>query len=296
VNPDRVVPPCVIVVGSCNIDLVWHGPRLPARGETVSEGVFRRAFGGKGSNQATAAARLGAAVELVGCVGDDELGALARTELEACGVDCRWLHTHDGVATGTALINVDAEGANTITVAPGANRFLGAAQIEAAVAATHADVLITGLEIGVDSAAAALRAARARSLDTICNASPVNAAVATHFGDCSTVLVNELEAEAYGGPAAIIAAGAGEVVVTLGAAGAVRYRTHGSEPVEGFTVKAVDTTGAGDTFGAALAVSGDLRFACAAGALACLGVGARAAQPSRAEVEALLREPPQSRR
>lgn len=289
-------PPRIIVVGSCNVDLVWQGPRLPARGETVSEGVFRRVFGGKGANQATAAARLGAVVELVGCVGDDDFGALARADLEACGVDCRWLHTHAGVATGTALINVDAEGANTITVAPGANRFLGAAQIEAAAAATRADVLITGLEIGVDSAAAALRACRARSLDTICNASPVSAAVAAHFADCSTVLVNEIEAAAYGGPAAILAEGAGEVVVTLGAAGAVRYRASGTEPVEGFTVNAVDTTGAGDTFCAALAVSGDLRFACAAGALACRDVGARTAQPSRDEVEALLREPSRSRR
>ena len=289
-------PPRIIVIGSCNVDLVWQGPRLPARGETVSEGVLTRAFGGKGSNQAAAAARLGADVELVGCVGDDDFGALARTELETCGVDCRWLHTHDGVATGTALINVDPEGANTITVAPGANRFLGAAQIEAAMAKTRAEVLITGLEIGVDSAAAALRCARARSLDTICNASPVNAAVAAHFADCSTVLVNELEAEAYGGPDAILAAGAGEVVVTLGAAGAARYRVGLAEPVEGFTVNAIDTTGAGDTFCAALAVSGDLRFACAAGAPACLGVGARAAQPSRDEVEALLREPSRSRR
>ena len=84
--------------------------------------------------------------------------------------------------------------------------------------------------------------------------------------------------------------------MTLGAAGAVRHRANGIERVDGFTVKAVDTTGAGDTFCAALAVSGDLRFACAAGALACLAVGARAAQPSREEVEALLREPPRSRR
>jgi ribokinase len=291
-----VPTPRIIVVGSCNVDLVWHGPRLPARGETVSEGVFTRAFGGKGANQAAAAARLGAVVEFVGTVGDDDFGVLARAELEACGVDCRWLRTHAGAATGTALINVDAAGANTITVAPGANRLVTGEQIAAAVAGTQAGTVITGLEIGVEAAAAALRAAQTRGLATICNASPVNTAIAAHFADCSTVLVNELEAADYDGPVAILAAGAGEVVVTLGAAGASRYGPRGTEHAGGFTVEAVDTTGAGDTFGAALAVSGDLRFACAAGALACRAVGARASQPSCDEVEALLREPPRSRR
>ena len=292
----NVPAPRIIVIGSCNVDLVWHGPRLPALGETVSDGVFSQAIGGKGANHAAAAARLGATVEFVGRVGADGFGAIARAELEAGGVDCRWLRTEEGVATGTALINVAADGANTIAVAPGANRFLDGEQIATAVAATEADVVITGLEIGVDAAAVALRAARARGLATICNASPVNTAIDDHFAGCSTVLVNELEAAAYGGPAAILAAGAGEVVVTLGAAGAERHRAIGVERAEGFAVAVVDTTGAGDAFGAALAVSGDLRFACAAGALACLAVGARASQPSHDAVDALLREPPRSRR
>jgi len=134
----------VIVVGSCNVDLIWHGSRLPARGETVSDGSFTRALGGKGANQAAAAARLGAEVVMVGCVGADEFGTAGRAELEACGVDCRWLRTIDGIATGTALINVDAAGDNTIVVAPGANRFLTPAQIEAAVVGADADVLIAG--------------------------------------------------------------------------------------------------------------------------------------------------------
>jgi len=290
------VAPRIVVVGSCNVDLVWQGPRLPARGETVSDGVFTRTLGGKGANQAAAAARLGAVVEFVGCVGDDDFGALARADLEARGVDCRWLRTRERVATGTALINIDAGGDNMITVAPGANRFLSAELVEAAIANTDAEVLITGLEIGVSSAAIALRAGQTRAIETICNASPVDATFAAHVAGCSTVVVNELEAAAFGGPAAILAMGADQVVVTRGAAGAERHRAGGTERVHGFAVDAIDTTGAGDAFCAALAVGGDLRFACAAGALACCAVGARGAQPTGDQVEALLRAPPRSRR
>jgi len=285
----------IIVVGSCNVDLTWRGSRLPARGETVSGGSFARTFGGKGANQAAAAARLGAKVVFVGCVGDDDFGDAARAELEGCGVDCRWLRTADGVATGTALITVDAEGDNTIAVAPGANLLLNAAQIEAAIGATNGDVLITGLEIGLDSAAVALHAGRAHMMRTICNPSPVDAAATTCFAACSTVVVNEVEAAAYGGPGAILAAGAGEVVVTLGVRGAEQHRPGGTERIGGFAVEAIDTTGAGDAFCAALAVSGDPQFACAAGALACRAVGARASQPTSTEIEALLTELPRSR-
>jgi ribokinase len=285
----------IIVVGSCNVDLIWQGSRLPARGETVSGGSFVRAFGGKGANQATAAARLGAEVVFVGCVGDDDFGTAARAELEASRVDCRWLRTVDGIATGTALINVDAAGENTIAVAPGANRLLTAAQIEAAIVSTGADVLMAGFEIGAVGASAALRAGRAQLLRTICNPSPVDADAMACFAACSTVVVNEVEAAAYGGPAAIGAAGAEDVVVTLGAAGAACYRAGGVTRIDGFAVPAIDTTGAGDAFCAALAIAGDARFACAAGALACRAVGARASQPTYGEVEALLREQPRSR-
>jgi len=287
--------PRVVVVGSCNVDLSWRGPRLPTRGETVSGGSLARTFGGKGANQAAAAARLGAVVVFVACVGDDDFGVAARADLEGCGVDCQWLRTINGVATGTALINIDAEGDNTVTVAPGANLSLDAAQIESAIAAANGDVLITGFEIGLDSAAVALHAGRAHTMRTICNPSPVDAAAATCFAACSTVVVNEVEAAAYGGPGAILAAGAEEVVVTLGVRGAEQHRPGDTERIGAFAVKAIDTTGAGDAFCAALAVSGDPQFACAAGALACRAVGARASQPTRTEIEALLTEPPRSR-
>lgn len=267
---------------------------MPARGETVSGGTFVRAFGGKGANQAAAAARLGGTVALVACVGDDDFGRAARIDLERAGVDCRWLQTHAGVATGTALINVDAAGGNTITVAPGANRLLDVARIEAAIEAVDADVLIAGFEIGADAALTALQSGGARGMRTICNPSPVDAGAISCFASSSTVVVNEVEARAYGGTAAILTAGAGDAVLTLGAAGAQRHQAAGIEHMEAFPVTAVDTTGAGDAFCAALAVFDDLRFACAAGALACRAVGARAAQPTNAEIEALLKGPPRS--
>ena len=285
----------VLVVGSCNVDLVWRGPRLPERGETVGDGVFARGWGGKGANLAAAAARLGATVSFVGGVGADGLGAAARADLEASGIDCRWLWDHEGVVTGTALINVDPAGDNTVTVAPGANALLGATQILAAVAGAQADVLVTGYEIGAPGAADAVRAARARGVRTICNPSPVALDSTALFADCSVVVVNELEAEAYGGVDAILGAGALEVVVTRGAAGAERHRQDAPDDVDvcpGFPIQALDSTGAGDAFCAALAVTDDLRVATAAGALACRAVGARASLPTRAEIDELLSAPP----
>ncbi len=116
----------VVVIGSANVDLVWHGPRLPGPGETVTDGEFVQVLGGKGANQAAAAAALGAEVYFVGCVGDDEHGRLVRADLEARGIDCSSLTTVGRVPTGVALITVDARGENSVAVAPGANRSVSA--------------------------------------------------------------------------------------------------------------------------------------------------------------------------
>lgn len=280
----------VVVVGSANVDLVWHGPRLPRPGETVSGGEFVRGFGGKGANQACAAARLGADVVFVGCVGDDDLGAVVRSGLEAGGVDCSHLATAPGEATGVALITVAADGENAIAVVPGANRALSPAAIDAAVEAVAApDVtLVTGLEIGVPAALTAIVRARAAGMRVVFNPAPYDAAAVDAFGRCDVVIVNEIEAEQYGGTEAV---GAGTVVVTLGALGAVARGIRAGRH-DGFAVDALDTTGAGDTFVAAYAVTGDLAAACAAGALACRAVGARASQPTLDEVRRLVGDRP----
>ncbi len=304
----RRIVPHVVVVGSANVDFVWSGPRLPVPGETVSDGTFTKVFGGKGANQAAAAARLGAAVTFVGCVGDDDIGAALRDDLIASGVDCTHLATDPGAATGVALITVAADGENMIAVAPGANRCVTMEQIDTAIAAAHADVLLTGFEIGIATTAMALRAARRYGTPTICNPSPVDRTATSLFQHCDVVIVNALEADTYGGADAILAAGAGRVVVTLGGAGATAItaitattaidttNAVGTIADPGYDVAVVDTTGAGDAFGAAYAVRPDLAFACAAGALACRAIGARGSQATLADITDLFTAQPRSTR
>ncbi|HEY3832506.1 MAG TPA: PfkB family carbohydrate kinase [Acidimicrobiia bacterium] len=288
------------VVGSINVDFVWHGSRLPATGETVGDGELVRSFGGKGANQAAAAARLGADVTFVGAVGDDDLGAAARADLAASGVDCSALVVMPACATGVALINVADTGENTITVAPGANHRVevDAIRLVLQLPASRPDVLLTGYEIGSARAAGALEAARTFGIATICNPSPAETGLpSSHVAieNSDVVIVNDLEADAYGGPGALLGLGAQSVVVTHGRSGASCFDASGVVRADGFDIDAVDSTGAGDAFCAAFALRRDLVFACAAGALACRALGARAAQPTVAEIEALLREQPRSR-
>jgi ribokinase len=290
----------IAVVGSINVDYVWHGARLPATGETIGDGELVRSFGGKGANQAAAAARLGADVFFVGAVGDDDIGAAARADLAASGVDCSALVVLPGCATGVALINVAETGQNTITVAPGANHRgeLDAIRLVLQLPASRPDVLLTGYEIGSARAAGALEAARAFGITTISNPSPAETDLpSSHvaLANSDVVIVNDLEAEAYGGPEALLALGAESVVVTHGRTGASRFDGSGVVRADGLDIDAVDSTGAGDAFCAAYALRRDLAFACAAGALACRALGARAAQPTVAEIDALLTEQPRSR-
>ncbi len=276
----------LVVVGSANVDLVWRGRALPRPGETVTDGTFVRVFGGKGANQACAAARLGASVMLVGCVGDDDHGIAVRADLEAVGVDCTRLLSAAGTPTGVALITVDDRGENSIAVAPGANRALEPAFVRDAMVAAGDAALLTSLEIGLDNAAAAIETATG---PITFNPAPFDADAARWFDRCTTVVVNEIEASAYGIDPAEPPA---NVVVTLGARGARSAQTE----IDAFAVDVVDTTGAGDAFCTAIAVTNDLAIACAAGALACRALGARGSQATMADVDALLREQPRSPR
>lgn len=274
----------LVVVGSANVDLVWRGERLPRPGETVSDGELVRVMGGKGANQACAAARLGARVAFVGCVGDDDLGAAVRADLDRHGIDCAWLAVAAGTPTGVALITVDAQGENSIAVAPGANHSLTTDHVRAALRAMGDVPVLTGLEIGEAAASTAIDAATG---PVTFNPAPVDAAAASWFGRCAAVVVNEGEAAGYG----VTPETAANVVVTHGRHGA-RDAYH---DCAGFAVDAVDSTGAGDVFCAAYALTRDVAFATAAGALACRALGARASQPTRDEVESLLTAQPRSR-
>jgi ribokinase len=279
----------VVVIGSANVDLVWRGEHLPRPGETVTDGEFLQVLGGKGANQAAAAAALGAEVVLVGCVGDDDHGRRVRSDLEARGVDCSRLAVSGAAPTGVALITVDERGENAIAVAPGANRVVspdaGASVIRAD------DVVLCSLEIPVATVEAAVAATQAVGASVIVNPAPPRAAPAG-----AVLTPNEHECARLGGLDALLRA-APAVIVTRGSEGARLHRA-GREVVEqtSFAVEVADTTGAGDAFNGALAwaLSHDaaledaLPLACAAAALATRAVGARSSLASAAEVYALV--------
>lgn len=300
------------VLGSLNMDISVTVAGLPGPGETVLGGGAAYAPGGKGANQAVAAARLGAAARMVGCVGDDDFGARLREALKDEGVADDGVRTVAGAPTGLAMITVDKAGENMITVAPGANREAGAVEVRAALA-EPADALVISAEIPV----AAIRAALAvrdghRAGLTVLNLAPAppEAAELVAAG-ADWLVVNESEAAAIlarnvTGPrdagrlddaaraaAEIAAMGVRGVVVTAGAAGAAYHAEGaGSGTVPGFTVRAVDSVGAGDTFAGALAVAlaagiappDAVRAASAAGAAAATRPGTQSGMPDPAAV------------
>jgi ribokinase len=300
--------PRVLIVGSANVDFTVALSRLPAPGETVSEGTLLVARGGKGANQAVAARRLGADVRLIACVGEDGSGREVRAALAGEGIGVDAVLTTASAATGTALIVVDSAGRNQIAVAPGANRTLTPAAVERRAADfAWAQVLVVSLEVPLETARRALELARAGGVLTILNPAPFPDRGVDCLALADYVTPNESEASRLIGrpigdlaaageaAAAICARGAGCAIVTLGAAGVLANgpggRVHAAAP----TVTAIDTTGAGDAFNGALAVAlserrplaAALAFANAAAALACTKRGAQPSMPTRAEVDQL---------
>ena len=253
--------PLVYVVGSVNIDLVVRAETLPRPGETVTGGTFERHGGGKGANQAVAAARHGAAVRMVAAVGDDELGAEAVAELEAEGIDVSAVQRLSGTPTGVALIAVDAAGENQIAVASGANAELGADPVEQALARPATDgVVLLGLEVPDAPVLAGAHAGRAAGLGVVLNPAPARplpdalldlAPVLTPNRDEARALSGEDEPEAAA--LALAARTGAPVVVTVGADGALVADGGALERVPAPAVDVVDTTGAGDAFNGALA-------------------------------------------
>jgi ribokinase len=301
--------PKVLVVGSANVDLIVHSERLPRPGETVVGGEFNTAGGGKGANQAIAAHRLGADVAFVARVGQDGPGRFAIDAFRAEGLDLSWVSVDPDAATGVALILVDRNGQNMISVASGANLHLTVEEVERAASVfASALVVVTQLEIPLETTRAALRLARAHGRTTVLNPAPARPIPDDIVALADWLTPNELEATQLTGvvvhdaPSACEAAqillrrGAGNVVVTLGAQGAVLVTPVESVVVQAFPVTAVDTTAAGDAFTAGLAVSLGLGksarecliFASAAGALATTRTGAQPSLPRREDVLALI--------
>lgn len=297
----------VAVVGSLNMDLVARAPRLPHPGETLAGRTFAQVAGGKGGNQAVAAARLGAQVSMLGCVGADANGAQLRAGLEAEGIDCAAVET-GREATGVALIIVDDASQNAIVIVAGSNGEVTPETIarhEAVLAA--ADVVICQLETPLDTVQAALATARRLGKTVILNPAPATGPLPAEWLPLIDYLIpNELEAatltglpvgspeEAATAAAVLRAAGARNVLVTLGPRG-VQAALEGVSPAlyDAPKVKAVDTTAAGDTFiggfAAQLAqgasVDAAIRFAQRAAALSVTRAGAQPSIPTWAEVE-----------
>jgi ribokinase len=300
----------VVVVGSVNVDLVVVTPRLPGPGETVTGGDVARHHGGKGGNQAVAAARLGARVAFVGAVGADDFGVAARAALEAEGIDTGHLATVDR-PTGVALIMVDERAENLIAVAPGANAAVTPAAAEAALAALGLgprDVVLACREIPPATVAATLTAARVAGATTVLNPAPADGFDPAGLDHVAVLTPNETELAVLAGPGAPADAarrlladhpGLGALLVTLGAAGAlVVARDWPPATIPATPVSAVDTTGAGDAFNGALvaglaaglALPAAARQAVAAAGLSTIRPGARGGMPTAAELAASLGE------
>jgi ribokinase len=243
----------IAVVGSINLDLVVNVERHPAPGETVVGGDCRQVPGGKGANQAVAAARLGSAVAMVGRVGDDGQGSWLRGVLSADRVDVTHVRADRDATTGMALIAVDRNGENTIVVSPGANARVSARDVaKAREVVGAADVVLLQHEVPQDAVGAAIEAARGV---VVLNPAPARGLA----GPVDVLVPNRGELETLAGGSgdpvtlARSVAGAKAVVVTLGAEGAVVVEGERAERVPAPRVKAVDTTGAGDAFCGALA-------------------------------------------
>lgn len=297
----------ITVVGSINLDLIATVGRLPGPGETVPGGDFTSAPGGKGANQALAAARAGAAVRMVGAVGKDAFAGEALAYLKEGGVDLGGvaeMHT----ATGIALILVGSDGENMIAVVPGANGTVVPADLAKAKFA-KGDIVLLQHEIPLSTVDAAIGAARQAGATTMLNTAPFRAEAASLVGKADYVVANETEFDLYADALALPAGERPErmrefarrthatVIVTLGGEGVLAAKGGDLFHVDALKIKPVDTVGAGDTFcgylaaglSAGLGLEEALRRAAAAGSLACLKPGAQPSIPLAAEVDAALK-------
>lgn len=274
----------ITVVGSINLDYVATAKTLPREGETVTGATLARHPGGKGANQALAARKLGAEVCMIGRVGDDEMALPATALLDAMGVEMSGVVTDADEPTGVALITVDAEGENQITVAAGANHNVLPEQLPARIETP----LIVQLELPIETVEAAVGRATEFVCVNLAPAAPVSEAMLRR---ADLIVVNETEAAFYGDA---LHHGGGRVVVTKGARGAAMYQ-RGVEMAWSTPPKvdAIDAVGAGDAFVGAITVAllegmepqEALTFACCAGAVAATRAGAQSSLADRAEVE-----------
>jgi ribokinase len=302
-----IVPPRIVVAGSANMDLVGIAERLPRPGETVLGDDFVMTPGGKGANQAIAAARAGGRCAFLGVIGSDSFGVTINAKLAASGVDTARVRTSYG-ASGVAVIMVDRAGENSIVVSPGANNTFTNLTPDERAAIAAGDVLLLQQEIPVATVIAAAQAGRDGGTRVVLNAAPARDLPDELLAAVDLLVVNEVEAQAITGRGdpdmdALLAV-VPRVVLTLGREGAWYADREGrSVRIPAFRVEVVDTTAAGDAFTAALAVAwGEgrdlvdaVRWANAAGAACVRRIGASNSLPPRAEIDALYASGERSR-
>ena len=304
----------IIVIGSSNVDLIMKMERLPEKGETITDADFVQTYGGKGANQAVAAARARGGsnvgeVTFVNCVGDDAYTPQMVQNYEHDGIDTRYVFQEEGVASGHALVMIGNAGHNYLSVAPGANYRLTPARIAAAqVPLEQAAIIIMQYEVPVDTIRYVMEQAERASIPVLWNFAPARPFDLAYLSKVTILVANEGEAEHLCGQPvrsvadaeraaqAILARGVTHVVVTLGEKGACFANADESFHVSAFAVDTVDTTAAGDTFCGALAVAWvegksfqeTVRFATAAAALTTTKLGAQPSIPARQAIDTFL--------
>ncbi|MSQ42840.1 MAG: ribokinase [Chloroflexi bacterium] len=297
----------VVVVGSCNMDMVTRAPRFPSAGEHLIASSFGAYLGGKGANQAVAAARAGADVAMIGRVGSDAFGTQMVSALAEAGIAVDAVAIDEEAPTGNASIWLDASGENRILIFPGANGRLSPSDIRMQRSRIGAaSVLLAQLEVPIDTIAEACRAARGAGVRVVLNAAPASPLPADLWSLIDVLVVNQTEAVTLGGDIdavrssrVLISKGVGTVVVTLGGAGCIVMSdvNSGLVTIRSFpVVSVVDTTGAGDAFCGALAaslasgtsVAEAARVGNAAGSLAVEVLGALPSMPTSGQIQARL--------
>lgn len=300
----------IAVIGSSNVDLIIKSSRLPKPGETVGDGAFSKVNGGKGANQAVAAARAGGNVVFISCLGDDDFAPAMISSFKNDKIDTQFVFIEKNSSTGIALILVDDKAENCISVAPGANYMLGLSHIrKTETVIKESGIILMQLEIPLESVLFAIELAHTHNKKIIMNLAPARKIDDVHLSMIHTLILNETEAEFLTGlpvetDSQIIKAGNSllkkgpqDIVITLGAKGAFVKNADKEEFLPGFKVEAVDTTAAGDVFCGALAVALSegksifeaVKFASAASAISVTRLGAQPSVPWRNEIDELIK-------
>jgi ribokinase len=299
----------ILVIGSTNVDFLIKSEKLPAFGETVTDGLFMQNYGGKGANQAVGAARAGGNVTFVTCLGEDLYAEELLKNFEADGIDTRYVFRTPEAATGSALIMLDREGNNYLSVAPGSNYKLTPALIDQAMEAfLEADIIVLQMEIPFETTSHVFKLAARHNKKVLFNlapARPFDLGVLKHthafvVNEVETAMVTGLKVESddevRAAAMALLDKGPKVAIITLGARGSIVATREALQYVPAYKVKAVDTTAAGDVYCGSLAVAlvegisliEAVKFAGAASAISVTRLGAQPSAPNRKEIDAFL--------